>query len=142
MADSYGWPHQQERARWVRYQQAGGDDPLGEHHGELRCRAGDECRQPNGTQWIGKAEAWDLGHHPGQRGWRGPEHVACNRSAGARRSNLGGNPGRGLRPKRPKRGRPRTDLIEVSVDVAERRPSSRWSRCWPSCPVEERARRT
>lgn len=114
----YGWVHQQERARWVRYQQAGGDDPdpRGPHRGELLCRAGAECKRPNGTQWIGRHEAWDLGHHPGQRGWRGPEHVKCNRSAGARASNRTGNPG----ARNPKRGRrARRGLVEVSVDPAD-----------------------
>ena len=116
-AQGYGWPHQQERARWVAYQQDGGDDPHGPHRGELRCRAGAECLKPNGTEWIGRHEAWDLGHHPGQRGWRGPEHVRCNRSAGARNSNRTGNPGR-HNPK-PRRRRPRPNLIEVSVDVSD-----------------------
>lgn len=110
----YGWDHQQERARWVKYQQAGGDDPLGAHHGELRCRA-DVCLAA--SRWIGKVEAWDLGHHPGQQGWRGPEHVRCNRTAGARNSNRTGNPG--ARNPQRRRRRARRDLIEVSVDVSE-----------------------
>lgn len=110
----YGWGHQQERARWVKYQQAGGDDPLGGHHGELRCRA-DVCRMP--TRWIGRSEAWDLGHEPGQRAWRGPEHVKCNRRQGAINSNRTGNPG--ARTARRRSRRPRPDLIEVSVDIRD-----------------------
>jgi hypothetical protein len=113
----YGWDHQRERARWVKYQQAGGDDANGPHHGELLCRA-DECLKPNGTRWIGKDEAWDLGHHPGQRAWRGPEHVRCNRRQGAINSNRTGNPG-ARTAKRRRSHRPRTDLVEVSVDVSE-----------------------
>lgn len=108
----YGWDHQRERAHWVKYQQDGGDD----HRGGLLCRAEDQCLKPNGTQWIRKGEAWDLGHFPGQKRWRGPEHVKCNRSAGARNSNRGGNPGRGRARLRPRR---RVDLVEVSVDVSE-----------------------
>lgn len=113
----YGWDHQRERARWVKYQQAGGDDANGPHHGELLCRAGDQCLKPSGTRWIGKGEAWDLGHHPGQRSWRGPEHVKCNRTAGAHNSNRTGNPG-ARNPKRTTRRR-RIDLVEVSVDVRD-----------------------
>lgn len=109
----YGWDHQRERARWVKYQQAGGDDS----RGGLLCRAGDQCLKPNGTRWIRKGEAWDLGHHPGQQSWRGPEHVKCNRTAGARSSNRTGNPG--AKHRKPRRPRRRTDLVEVSVDVSE-----------------------
>lgn len=112
----YGWDHQRERARWVRYQQGGGDDPLGEHHGELRCRA-DVCVMP--SRWISKAEAWDLGHESGQRSWRGPEHVRCNRRQGAINSNRTGNPGARAATRRRGRRRPRTDLVEVSVDVSD-----------------------
>lgn len=109
----YGWGHQQERDRWVKYQQDGGDGPLSKHHGELLCRA-DVCLKS--SRWITRDEQWDLGHYPGQKRWRGPEHVKCNRSAGARNSNRGGNPGRGRKQRRPRR---RTDLVEVSVDVSE-----------------------
>lgn len=115
----YGWRHQQERARWVKYQQAGGDGSLGKHHGELLCRAGDECLKPNGSRWIGRGEAWDLGHEPGQRSWRGPEHVRCNRRQGAINSNRTGNPGARAAASRRGRRRPRADLVEVSVDVSE-----------------------
>lgn len=108
----YGWEHQQERARWVKYQQAGGDDPLGKRHGQLLCRA-DVCKEP--SRWIGRHDPWDLGHHPGQRGHRGPEHVKCNRSDGARKSNRTGNPG----ARTPRRRRVRRGLAEVSVDVTK-----------------------
>ena len=110
----YGWRHQQERARWVDHQRAGGDEESdGRRRGRLRCRA-DECVMP--TRWIGKGEAWDLGHEPGQRAWRGPEHVRCNRRQGAVNSNRTGNPG-ARSPKRSRR--PRPNLIEVSVDVSQ-----------------------
>jgi hypothetical protein len=111
----YGWDHQRERARWVKYQQAGGDGALGEHHGELRCRA-DVCVMS--SRWIGKDEAWDLGHEAGQRSWRGPEHVRCNRRQGAINSNRTGNPGARTAKRRRSR-RPRPNLVEVSVDVSE-----------------------
>jgi hypothetical protein len=101
----YGWDHQQERARWAKaIERAGGAE----------CRA-DQCVHP--TRWITAGEPWDLGHHPGQRGWRGPEHPACNRRQGAINSNRGGNPG--ARNPKPRRRRPRRDLIEVSVDPAD-----------------------
>jgi hypothetical protein len=105
----YGWRHQQERARWVKFQEDGGDD----ERGGLLCRA-DPCIEA--TSWIQPGEAWDLGHDPGQRRHRGPEHVSCNRSAGARQSNRGGNPGRaGARARRRRRAR----LPEVSVDPSD-----------------------
>lgn len=121
----YGWRHQRERGRWVKYQQAGGDCPTcqadrsyrctNEHHSELRCRA-DVCQMS--TRWIGKDEAWDLGHEPGQRSWRGPEHVRCNRRQGAINSNRTGNPGARTAKRRRSR-RPRPDLVEVSVDFRD-----------------------
>lgn len=101
----YGWQHQRERARWAR---------IVEQDGGAECLA-DECLMP--SRWISSGEPWDLGHHPGQRGWRGPEHVKCNRSAGAHSSNRTGNPG--ARNRKPGRRRPRRDLIEVSVDPAD-----------------------
>lgn len=122
----YGWDHQRTRSRWVKYQQAGGDCPAcqglkphgcaSEQHGELRCRA-DVCVMP--TRWIGRGEAWDLGHEAGQRSWRGPEHVRCNRRQGAINSNRTGNPGARAAARRRGRRRPRPDLVEVSVDVSE-----------------------
>jgi hypothetical protein len=113
-AQGYGWPHQRERRRWVKHQREGGDEERdGRRRGRLRCRA-DQCLGP--TRWIEQGEAWDLGHHGGQRGWRGPEHVTCNRTDGARKSNRTGNPGaRGRRPRR----RRRVGLAEVSVDVTD-----------------------
>jgi hypothetical protein len=32
---------------------------------------------------IGKHDAWDLDHRDDRRGWLGPAHASCNRSAGA-----------------------------------------------------------
>jgi hypothetical protein len=113
-AQGYGAPHQQERARWARYQQAGGDEePDGQRRGRLLCRA-DQCVMPD--RWIERGEAWDLGHDRARR-HRGPEHVRCNRRAGAIESNRTGNPG--TRDSRPRRRRRRVGLAEVSVDVTE-----------------------
>lgn len=109
-AQGYGWSHQRERARWVRYQDEGGDDG----RGRLRCRA---TRCLRSTRWIEHGEPWDLGHSEGQRGHRGPEHVTCNRTAGAIASNRTGNPG--ARDRRPRRPRRRVGLVEVSVDVTD-----------------------
>lgn len=100
----YGWPHQQERSRWAK--------AIGREGGAV-CMA-DQCLMR--TRWISPDDPWDLGHHPGQQTWRGPEHVKCNRSAGARNSNRGGNPGRGAARRRRRR---RAELIEVSVDVSD-----------------------
>lgn len=111
-AQGYGWPHQRERSRWVRYQQDGGDeDEDGRRRGRLRCRA-ERCLLP--TRWIERGEDWDLGHGQGQRGYRGPEHVKCNRTEGAVSSNRTGNPG--ARRPRPRR---RRGLTEVSVDPSD-----------------------
>jgi hypothetical protein len=100
----YGWRHQQERARLAR---------VIERDGGAWCQA-TVCLMP--TRWIEATEPWDLGHHPGQRGHRGPEHVKCNRSDGARKSNRTGNPG-ARAPRRRRRSRP--GLVELSVDVSE-----------------------
>lgn len=101
----YGWRHQQQRARWAKVIKADGG---------AQCMA-DKCLMR--TRWINPDEDWDLGHYPGQRGWRGPEHVKCNRSEGARNSNRTGNPG--ARDPKPRRRRARRDLIEVSVDLSD-----------------------
>ena len=61
----YGTDHQRERARWDPYVQAG-----------LATCA--RCHRPI------PPGPWDLGHNDDRTGWTGPEHVSCNRSAGAR----------------------------------------------------------
>jgi hypothetical protein len=75
----YGTQHQRIRAYWK---------PLVATGREL-CR---RCEEP-----ILPGEPWDLGHDDANRQrYRGPEHRACNRSAGATQGNLargdGGRP--------------------------------------------------
>ena len=67
----YGYEHQQERARWKPYVEAGG----------VSCW---RCDQP-----IIPGTRWDLGHDDYDRTqYRGPEHAdRCNRSAGAAKGN-------------------------------------------------------
>jgi hypothetical protein len=62
----YGTPHQAERARWAPTVEAG----------QATCA---RCHEP-----IAPTEPWDLGHTDDRQTWHGPEHRACNRSAGGR----------------------------------------------------------
>lgn len=66
----------------------------GNEHQALRARVRDKIAEQGGAQcWrcrqvITPWEPWDLGHDDHDRGvYRGPEHRACNRSAGARKTN-------------------------------------------------------
>lgn len=66
----YGAGHQRERARWAKEVEAG----------RAICW---RCRRP-----IQPGSPWDLGHDDHDRTqYRGPEHRACNRGAGARKVN-------------------------------------------------------
>lgn len=66
----YGWSHQQERKRWKPTIDAGRG----------------VCWRCGGA--IQPGTPWDLGHDDFDRGvYRGPEHRACNRRAGARKGN-------------------------------------------------------
>lgn len=68
----YGYRHRQTRAEWTEVVDAGG----------VLCA---RCGKPIDP---GNPRGWDLGHddqRPGE--YSGPEHVACNRAAGARSSN-------------------------------------------------------
>lgn len=49
--------------------------------GGVTCRAV-VCLRP--SRLIGRTERWDLGHNADRSDWTGPEHEACNRSAGGR----------------------------------------------------------
>lgn len=62
----YGAAHQRERARWEPLVKAGG----------VNCA---RCQKP-----IEPDQPFDLGHNDDRTGYNGPEHVACNRGAGAR----------------------------------------------------------
>jgi hypothetical protein len=67
-ARGYGWRHQRVRAAWRPRVDAGLVD----------CA---RCGEP-----IVPGEPWDLGHDDVDRSrYQGPEHRACNRSAGAGR---------------------------------------------------------
>lgn len=65
-ARGYGADHQKERRRWEPTVKAG----------KAKCaRCGED---------IDPAGPWDLGHNDDRTQWTGPEHVKCNRGAGAR----------------------------------------------------------
>jgi hypothetical protein len=64
-ARGYGHAHERERARWKPKVEAG----------LVHCA---RCRQP-----IEPGRPWDLGHTDDRTTWTGPEHVTCNRRAGA-----------------------------------------------------------
>ncbi|QIG57738.1 HNH endonuclease [Arthrobacter phage Shoya] len=65
-ARGYGATHQRERAKWEPKVKAGG----------INCA---RCQEP-----IPADAQWDLGHNDDRTGYIGPEHVKCNRGAGAR----------------------------------------------------------
>ena len=62
----YGTNHQRERKRW---------DPI-VRAGNATCA---RCEEP-----ISADGPYDLGHNDDRTQWTGPEHVACNRSAGGK----------------------------------------------------------
>ena len=68
-ARGYGSQHQAERKRW---------EPIVEA-GEATCA---RCHKP-----LAPNEPFDLGHNDDRTEWTGPEHVKCNRSAGAKNAN-------------------------------------------------------
>lgn len=75
VARGYGHDHRRRRAQWVPLVKAGG----------VRCW---RCGHPivHDPRLIGGG--WDLGHDDEDRSrYRGPEHLKCNRGAGARRGN-------------------------------------------------------
>jgi hypothetical protein len=67
----YDREHTRLRARWKPKVDAG----LVDCHALV-------CLLPQRRIWLGMA--WDLGHTPDRTAWTGPEHRACNRSAGGR----------------------------------------------------------
>ena len=75
-ARGYDRKHEAERARWVPKVDAGLVD----------CA---RCNQP-----IQPGRPWDLGHTDDRKGWTGPEHRHCNRSAGGTNGALVANAGR------------------------------------------------
>lgn len=62
----YGSAHQRERAKW---------EPIVKE-GKTNCA---RCGEP-----LKADEPFDLGHNDDRSGYFGPEHVKCNRGAGAR----------------------------------------------------------
>lgn len=70
----YAAEHQRRRAAWA---------PLVDL-GQVPCHAV-TCLMPN--RLIPAGARWDLGHTDDRTGWTGPEHMRCNRAAGARKKN-------------------------------------------------------
>lgn len=71
-ARGYGSRHQRERAKYRPLVESGNaycTEPL--------------CLMP--TRWIDPAFGWDLAHGPTRDTYRGPAHVKCNRTEGAKR---------------------------------------------------------
>lgn len=69
-ARGYGAAHQKLRTRWAPEVEAGLVDCY-------RC-----------GHWIQPGTPWDLGHDDHDRSiYTGPEHMTCNRAAGARKAN-------------------------------------------------------
>jgi hypothetical protein len=73
----YDSAHEAERAKWAVKVEAGGV--------ECARAAVGECVED--SPLIDPDQPWDLGHTEDRKGWTGPEHVKCNRSAGGRRGN-------------------------------------------------------
>ena len=71
MAERYGPQHRALRAAWV------------------PAVARGECSCPRCGKPIHPGQRWDLGHAEGggPSDYSGPEHVSCNRAAGARNGN-------------------------------------------------------
>ena len=91
VARGYGYAHRKERARWVPIVARGG----------VECHAA-RCLHYDLT--IHPDDPWDLGHLDDRTGWTGPEHMDCNRAAGARKKNAQTRTGSGSRPwTRPER---------------------------------------
>lgn len=65
----YGAAHEKQRKAWAPKVR----------RGEAYCA---RCKGP-----IGIDESWDLGHSDDRTRWTGPEHVSCNRRAGAAVAN-------------------------------------------------------
>lgn len=67
IANGYGREHKRARKLWAARLATAG---------QLPCP---RCGKP-----VTSAMPWDLGHTDDRSGYTGPEHVACNRRAGAR----------------------------------------------------------
>jgi hypothetical protein len=70
-ARGYGPEHDRLRRQWAPKADAG----LVDCHAEV-------CLMPQRRIWLGME--WDLGHTSDRTAWTGPEHAACNRSAGGK----------------------------------------------------------